>query len=77
MIEAVGKEYMTGYFEMINKALNSQGAAVLQGITIPGQPKFFHGVTSYACISGLILIFFPSWNPRIPSVFHLPSKYLA
>ncbi|KAL7417892.1 S-adenosyl-L-methionine-dependent methyltransferase [Mrakia frigida] len=35
MIEAVGKEFLEGYFEVVNRALNAKGAAVFQVITIP------------------------------------------
>lgn len=35
MLEAVGKEYIEPYFKMIDDALNEQGVAVFQVITIP------------------------------------------
>jgi cyclopropane-fatty-acyl-phospholipid synthase len=35
MLEAVGKEYIKPYFEMIDNVLNDQGVACFQVITIP------------------------------------------
>lgn len=35
MLEAVGKEFIPGYFGVINSALNENGAACIQVITIP------------------------------------------
>lgn len=35
MIEAVGKEYLTDYFETIRRSLKTDGRAVIQAITIP------------------------------------------
>lgn len=35
MLEAVGKDYIEPYFDMIDKMLNEEGVAVFQVITIP------------------------------------------
>lgn len=37
MIEAVGQEYLNGYFKIIQQSLKSGAKAVLQGITIPDE----------------------------------------
>lgn len=37
MIEAVGRAYLPGYFEMISRSLKSGGKAVIQAITIPDE----------------------------------------
>jgi cyclopropane-fatty-acyl-phospholipid synthase len=35
MLEAVGRDYIEPYFEMIDNVLNHEGVAVFQVITIP------------------------------------------
>lgn len=37
MIEAVGREYLASYFEVISRSLKSGGKAVIQAITIPDE----------------------------------------
>lgn len=37
MIEAVGREYLPGYFDIISRSLKSRGKAVIQAITIPDE----------------------------------------
>ena len=37
MIEAVGREYLKGYFEIISRSLRPKGHAVIQAITIPDE----------------------------------------
>jgi cyclopropane-fatty-acyl-phospholipid synthase len=37
MIEAVGREYLSSYFEIISRSLKAGGKAVLQAITIPDE----------------------------------------
>ncbi len=61
MLEAVGKDYIEPYFQMIDRVLNEEGVAVFQVITIPEARfescKCKAGVVDEAGLTGLTPLF--------------------